>query len=637
MPAIKKKKPKGKPKGTKPKRSPNADDTTSTHDGNEKRSWSSSSLIASAATFLGGAALAIAWNRYLPQTAMDSGNGDAAVNMEGDPTSKEGLLARVRRSRSFDLVDKTNRTLVANTDISSGTVLMEIPRELMIWDLDAARDEFIQNELFRSPLFGGDTSDTMTKRAALLAAYLALLRNEVVPPSDTFPLQATVARALPSYEEYAAFHPILADLTRLKKYLGKKSVAFLHLVHARKSFDKEYDMLGAKFATHVSREDYFSCRLAVGSRSFQITNIPEGSELSKKERVGYKQKLGIDFSAVVSIEPVIDWMNGHTNNNVKVGGYDAKKRSGQAWAIRTIHKGQELINNYGQFYDHVLFSQYGFIPSDGTGTTIASLFVHHDVDLMGEINETNPTLPPLEKMASYLRYDYGYNQCITKESHPEAFAFKRLKLNYLQQIAIDPSRWVLPLPPRSSTDDTPISTTTLPSDYTAPSFGVEVYEYLEANALSASLPCRLISLTDTDLDDGTTLLQQDLQILRESATPHHTPLLRLEELEISISWFIRTVQCMKKLTTYPHGKNSITSVSDQENYIMDLVKDGNINTLEWNAAHVKLEEMQSQEAMEDWAMDVLDRVKDIESVSADDYFVREEPCPEEYTRELILN
>ena len=70
---------------------------------------------------------------------------------------------------------------------------------------------------------------------------------------------------------------------------------------------------------------------------------------------------------------------------------------------------------------------------------------------------------------------------------------------------------------------------------------------------------------------------------------------------------------------------------------MDLIEAGNVNTLEWNAAHVKLEEMQSQEALEDWALDVLDKVKDIETVSSNDLFVRDEPCPIEYTTELILN
>ncbi len=282
------------------------------------------------------------------------------------------------------------------------------------------------------------------------------------------------------------------------------------------------------------------------------------------------------------------------NNNVKVGGYDAEKRSGRAWTTKPIRKGQELINNYGSFYDHVLFSQYGFVPADGTGTSVASLFAHHDLNMMGElIGETHPSSPSPENMVPYLRYDYGYDECVTRESHPEAFELKRLKLEYLRRIAIDPSRWVLPLPPRSSSDATPFSTTAAPDaeTYEVPSFGPEVQEYLEANALGASLPCRLIALADGDLDDAAASLTEDLRRLKgASFAPHETPVLHLEEIEISLSWFARTVQCMARLAS-AQGDKSAASIEEQERYVLNLVKDGNVDTLEWNAAHVKLEEI----------------------------------------------
>lgn len=50
---------------------------------------------------------------------------------DGAPLSSEGLLAMVRKSDLFELV-KDTRTLSAVSDIPAGTLLMEIPRELMV-------------------------------------------------------------------------------------------------------------------------------------------------------------------------------------------------------------------------------------------------------------------------------------------------------------------------------------------------------------------------------------------------------------------------------------------------------------------------------------------------------------------------
>jgi hypothetical protein len=480
----------------------------------------------------------------------------------------------------------------------------------------------------------GDSLDPTSKRAALLSAYLALLRNKGVPATSR--LQSSVVSALPSYHEYASYHPVLTDLTQIKITLGEHSPAFQRLVHTRESLNREYDSFAStstKFAHRVSLEDYLSCGIAVQSRAFEIPNTK--SDVEMEERTFYQQTLGIDFSSgVVSIEPVNDWMNSHANNNVKVGGYDVKKRSGQAWSTKVIPKGQELINSYGEQFDYVLFSQYGYVPPDGTGSSIAWLFVYHDISLMGGLaggSVASHSLPSLDGLVPYLQTDYGYVECIRKESQPDAFELKRLKLLYLQRIATDRDWWVLPLPPRTSTGDTPVSTTEISRDYKVPSFGPDVYEYLDANALRISLPCRLITLTGGDLEDASALLKQDLKTLKESPTPLQTPVLRLEELEVPIDWMIRTIHCMRTLASTQLRKYKM-SVEDQENHVMTLAENGTWNTLEWYVAHMKLEEMQSLEAISNWALGALEIVADIEGVSLD---VRSEPCPERYSLELI--
>ena len=62
--------------------------------------------------------------------------------------------------------------------------------------------------------------------------------------------------------------------------------------------------------------------------------------------------------------------------------------------------------------------------------------------------------------------------------------------------------------------------------------------------------------------------------------------------------------------------------------IMTLIHAGKTNTLEFNSAQVVAGEVQSQEALESWALDVLKSVyqSNVEGVSPDENIVRSEPC-----------
>ena len=74
------------------------------------------------------------------------------------------------------------------------------------------------------------------------------------------------------------------------------------------------------------------------------------------------------------------------------------------------------------------------------------------------------------------------------------------------------------------------------------------------------------------------------------------------------------------------------SVAKQEEYVMSLVESGSvINSLEWNAAHVKLMEMQSQEALAIWAQYFFDSIVEM---GASQRF-RVKPCPVQHMSALI--
>jgi hypothetical protein len=536
---------------------------------------------------------------------------------------RETILAMVKMSNSFDL-SSDGRTLIATDFIPAGTILTNVPRSMMIWDLDAFRNEFVRKELFHTPLLRDDTVDQSSKRAALLSSYLALLRNKAIPATSK--LDLSIVNSLPSYQEYAIYHPVLANLTQVKLNLGSHSPAYQHLLHLRVSFDNEYDSFAstsAEFAKLVTREDYLSCSIAVLSRAFDVHNV--------EEQTFYQQTLGFDVGRnILSIEPVHDWMNSHINNNVVMGGYDGKTQSGRAWSTKAIPKGRELINGYGEQLDYILFSQYGYIPSDGTGSSIVWLSSYHDINLVGGLTGSlgvSPTLIELDSLIPYLQMDYGNPECIQKNSQPDADAveLKRLKHLYLQRIATDRDWWFLQLPPRSSIVSTPFSTIDV-KEYEVPMFGDDVYDFLDRNAMTISLPCRLITLTGEDVEDASSLLTQDLEALEGSlpTSSQTSSLLLLQELEVSMAWTYRIIRCMRTLaSTQLHSYK--LSVKEQEDSVLALAKVGAWNSLEWFMAQVKLEEMQSLEVMEKWAAGALDSLQEFDGI------IRSEPCPREYT------
>mmetsp|Transcript_24444 Transcript_24444/g.36449 ORF Transcript_24444/g.36449 Transcript_24444/m.36449 type:complete len:329 (+) Transcript_24444:1-987(+) len=327
--------------------------------------------------------------------------------------------------------------------------------------------------------------------------------------------------------------------------------------------------------------------------------------------------------------PVNDWMNSHANNNVEVGEYNPVSRTWQASSIKPIPKGGELINNYGERLDVVLFSQYGYVPSDGSGSTFARLYAYHDISLAGYQPNKEP---PQETMLKYLQRDFGYFECIQGKKHPEAAELKQLKSLYLQKISTDNERWSVPLPPRAKSNKTPISTTTIPDNYKVPSFGVDIDEYLESAALKASLPCRLITLTHRDLDgNGYTILIEDLEEMNEGSSG---ALLKLEWAEINIAWMIRTLHCMHTLASVQKQRYG-TSVASQEKQILEMRENNSrVDSFEWNAAHLKLGEMQSQEVIENFTLLFLESMEMDDN--SEDFFVRNEPCPWEYSKELLL-
>ena len=120
---------------------------------------------------------------------------------------------------------------------------------------------------------------------------------------------------------------------------------------------------------------------------------------------------------------------------------------------------------------------------------------------------------------------------------------------------------------------------------------------------------------------------QDIATLEDAtSSPLETPRLKLEDLEVSPAWMVRTIHCL--LVMANRQKQMYDPIDNKIQEIMTLIQAGKTNTLEFNSAQVVAGEVQSQEALESWALDVLQSVyqSNVEGVSPDENIVRSEPC-----------
>lgn len=248
------------------------------------------------------------------------------------------------------------RTVKPTRTIQAGEKILEMPRRLQIWDLDALRDPFVKNELLSARI-----GKSALASAAFLAAYLArLLQN-----AGLNRLMVEYLDALPSYDDYASFHPLLWSEQELAEILGEYTSAYDFVKSFQMLIEDEYaafSLVSPSFAAEVSRRDYQTARLYVMTRSF---GIPRPTVIKTHNH---------------AIVPVFDLFNHHAKPNVDFF-YDSIKQALVVTAITAIPAGTEVINSYGQLTDTVLFAQYGFVNGDGSGWTQASLALWHKVNL----------------------------------------------------------------------------------------------------------------------------------------------------------------------------------------------------------------------------------------------------------------
>jgi hypothetical protein len=526
------------------------------------------------------------------------------------------------------MVHPTRRTLKATRPIRAGESLVEIPRSLQVWELDALRYPFIQNEgllearhdLTKNPLPGG----------AFLAVYLAMEQKKRYDTTNSFggdievnndnstrnnelrKLHSAYLKALPSWEELID-HPLLWQRDELKSLLGVNSWSYAVVLMYREMITSEYKAFSTAsgtFASQINKTDYDVARIHVLTRSFNPG--PEGcladeEELSLDERTTLQQKMGLleeDSTGKVvelfaegchAMVPFLDMLNHHPKPNVLYK-YDIEKRAFVITAKTNIPVEWELIDSYGKYSDSHLFAKFGFVNGDGSAYTQASIALFHrplDIQmknefsmlplevqkqLKGPTSATTKFLIPefqQDELKRYLQYDDGYHECIQEGLHPKAYALKVLKWKHLAKIANNPNHWIVALHPRSPesvpVQSSDISITTEPPQIDPRKLRMDITHLVET--------CRLLALT---LDDYNGMASEVLQ--KNLANNSFVVGRGDEALEYRALMFLARL-ASTALQQYPKNPPQQYEIVAQ----LNLDAFGSRN---WTAAHLRLGEMQ---------------------------------------------
>ena len=550
-------------------------------------------------------------------------------------------------------VEPTRRTLQATTNgdkfIRRGDVVAEIPRELQMWEMDALRSDLVKTEqllrarhkMTENPLASG----------AFLATYLVTERKRLRKDEDAMEcesvvdeIKASYFRSLPSWEELSSFHPILRSRSELQSMLGHHSWNFAVVSMYQEMVNSEYEAFATAsplvFGQQISLKEYQAARIHVLSRSFNPGHTACFAEADKsfssielekiKSDWGIASSKGLFQEGCHAMVPILDSLNSHPHPNV-VYDYDLTKQAFVISAKSKISPEWELMDSYGKFSDAHLYAKFGFVNGDGSGYTQASIGLFHrplDVQIGQEYtlvpnkkkqDSSMQTISDFQKvnLKRYLMYDDGYEDCVQKDLHPEAFKLKLLKWQHLAKIANDPKFWVATLKPRSPESRPKKSSDLLirevPPELNPKKLGLDMTHLVET--------CRLLALTVDDFEGNAIQLLEDNLGSSTFTMPKGSQALEYRSLR-----YLARLSGMA-LMQYP------TNIKKEFENALQLNKESAFGNDAWTTSHLRLGEMQSLHALSGIAMSytrgmLQDAGKEKITVA---YKMREKSCPPEYT------
>eukprot|EP00536_Pseudo-nitzschia_multiseries_P011526 jgi/Psemu1/297884/fgenesh1_pm.397_\ len=572
-------------------------------------------------------------------------------------------------------VEATRRTLrvsaAGTRPIRRGGTLVEIPREFQIWEIDALRSDVVQSEqlwkarheLTENPLPGG----------AFLAAYLAHERKRLAkteeqskdsededeemtdsPDVHKDKLRGSYLNVLPSWEELSVHHPLLKSRSELQSMLGHHSWNYAVVVMYQEMVASEYKALTAQspqgFGKEITIEEYQTARIHVLSRSFnpgadacsaEVDTFFSPKDLERLQSAwGVRSSKSLFADGCHAMVPILDMLNSHPHPNV-VYKYDSEKKMFMISAKTKISPSWELMNSYGKYSDAHLYAKFGFVNGDGSGHTQVSIAIFHrplDVQMSqeftlvpdavkyGDGSESQPLalieiIPDFQRdgLKRYLTFDDGYDDCIEKDLHPEAYRLKELKFMHLVKIANDPLSWIATLQPRAPQSKPKESSDLLISE-TPPKIDPRA---LRVDLTRVMDTCRLIELILDDYEGNA------IKVLTDNLN-NNTFVVAKGNRALEY----RSLMCLARLAGTALMQYTPSNLKTEFENALRLIKENAIGKDSWTGAQLRLGEMQSIHAVSGTVMAYareLSKDMDKTELTASSYKMREKSCPREYT------
>ncbi|KAL9191528.1 hypothetical protein ACHAXT_001234 [Thalassiosira profunda] len=325
--------------------------------------------------------------------------------------------------------------------IPAGELVMTLPRPLQIWDLDALRDGYIQQQFLGNSEAGAKVArhgltQNLLDSGAYLAVYLLRLSKGSTANSDEgkqckdedgecktslqwgdlgeqkerterlsayldiLPTEDDRTQKTSSTTTSPHSHPLFWSSSLLKRLFPTYTTTYELILHYQQMIESEYSALklkSADFGKHVNYLQYLSMRINVLSRAFGLPAAGDDSgvlwgatgdakkqsfakELASYETSNFGRFLQDDDADELKLRsmcPLLDMYNSHPNPNV-AWKYDRESASYQIRATKNdIPPGHSVVVSYGKYTDGHLFAKYGYVNGDGSSSTEISLAVFH--------------------------------------------------------------------------------------------------------------------------------------------------------------------------------------------------------------------------------------------------------------------
>ena len=567
------------------------------------------------------------------------------------------LVCRETSSYCHPDLQVSGRTLRATKDIPIGTTLFEIPRSMQLWDLDAYRDPFVRKHLFKA---SQKISGNRLSPEAFLASYLALeMQRAEENPSSFDPLRLAYFQSLPTMAELRTYHPTLQNTTLVNELLGR-SIAYSVFQGYRNMIHAEWEALRAaspQFEQIVGREGYLRARVLVLTRVLPVGppgpeevmpahfvgNQFDNQDLLQDELYSYYDLIEVNLTETggVALIPLADQFNHHPNNNVDFR-YKRKQpgdNMGRSFIVsavkRDIDAFSEPMASYGIMSDAQLYGRYGFNNGDGSGPIQLSISFHHELMKLNMSNDQYNYIPKsgttrkfrkiqTKGILKYLRYDVGYDGCITQWSHPDEAELKRLKMEHLLRMADDYDRWLMNMAPRAP-HSLPAISTEVPINLTVPQFDRD-FSYLEPEVYNLQETCRMMSLINSDFDGkAVEVLRDNLDNPDFVIGPNVSDALEFRSLMCVSRWFGTRTVAMEL-----QGK-----LNDEFTRLHKLNQNA-WGTFNWTAYHVRFGEMQASHAGSTLLFGRVSESWEDKKVDPEpEYTAKDQPCSEEFSKFLL--